>query len=260
LSTTPPSTDHTPTLLDPSGDRLTGHAGGQPARKSPFVRVIVAEANGEDRLRWLAILADVPGLVVESSHASAYAALRAAQEHWPDLLLVGRVYGEMGSSGLVRAWSRSSPANSPGGRSVYLGWPKSEQSLCEALEAGASAFLAQDMPPKAIASVVAMVLVDQAVLPQVALRTLAERVRRAAPVRLVSKSAQRPAPARALSAREREVLELVARGFSFAEISEMLALSSHTVQTHVKRLYAKLSVHSKNEAVFEAQKLGWIVV
>jgi DNA-binding NarL/FixJ family response regulator len=59
-----------------------------------------------------------------------------------------------------------------------------------------------------------------------------------------------------LSPREQEVLSLIARGFSYAEIARLQDLSMHTVQTHIKRLYGKLSVHSKSEAVFEATRMG----
>ena len=59
-----------------------------------------------------------------------------------------------------------------------------------------------------------------------------------------------------LSRREQEVLELVARGFSYAEIADSKNLSVHTVQTHIKSLYGKLEVHSKMEAVLEATRMG----
>ena len=66
-------------------------------------------------------------------------------------------------------------------------------------------------------------------------------------------------PARQLlSAREQEVLSYIARGFSYVEIARLQSLSVHTVQSHIKNLYAKLSVHSKNEAVFEATRMGLI--
>jgi len=59
-----------------------------------------------------------------------------------------------------------------------------------------------------------------------------------------------------LSPREQEVLALIARGFSYAEIARLQGLSVYTVQTHIKNLYGKLSVHSKSEAVFEATRMG----
>jgi len=65
-----------------------------------------------------------------------------------------------------------------------------------------------------------------------------------------------PQPRGMLSAREQEVLRLIARGFSYAEIARLKNLSVHTVQSHIKNLYGKLAVHSKNEAVFEATRLG----
>ena len=61
-----------------------------------------------------------------------------------------------------------------------------------------------------------------------------------------------------LSTRESEVLSLIAKGFSFAEIARLLSVSPHTVTTHVKRIYQKLAVHSRGEAVYEAGKMGLI--
>jgi ATP/maltotriose-dependent transcriptional regulator MalT len=59
-----------------------------------------------------------------------------------------------------------------------------------------------------------------------------------------------------LSARETEILELVAKGMSVREIGALLDVSTHTVGTHVKNIYRKLSVHSRTEAVFEARGMG----
>jgi DNA-binding NarL/FixJ family response regulator len=64
------------------------------------------------------------------------------------------------------------------------------------------------------------------------------------------------APRGVLSPREQEVLALIARGFSYTEIARLQGLSVHTIQTHIKNLYGKLSVHSKSEAVFEATRMG----
>lgn len=59
-----------------------------------------------------------------------------------------------------------------------------------------------------------------------------------------------------LTPREQDVLALIARGFSYLEIARLQSVSVHTVQTHIKNLYGKLAVHSKNEAVFEATRMG----
>lgn len=75
------------------------------------------------------------------------------------------------------------------------------------------------------------------------------------PARVSASAALADLPA-LLSVREQEVLELISRGFSYAEIARLKTLSVHTVQTHIKNLYGKLAVHSKSEAVFEATRLG----
>ncbi len=61
-----------------------------------------------------------------------------------------------------------------------------------------------------------------------------------------------------LSAREAEVLALIAKGFSFGEIARLLGVPQHTVISHVKKIYQKLAVHSRGEAVYEAGKMGLI--
>ena len=56
----------------------------------------------------------------------------------------------------------------------------------------------------------------------------------------------------------REILNAISRGFSYAETAQMLDISVGTVHTFLKRIYRKLAVHSKTEAVFEANRLGLI--
>jgi DNA-binding CsgD family transcriptional regulator len=59
-----------------------------------------------------------------------------------------------------------------------------------------------------------------------------------------------------LTRREAAILNLIARGDSYGEVAKTLSVSVGTVQTHVKNIYGKLSVHSRGEAVFEAQRRG----
>ena len=61
-----------------------------------------------------------------------------------------------------------------------------------------------------------------------------------------------------MTAREQAVLELVAKGFSYAEIAKTLEMSVHTVTSHIKHIYRKLAVNSRSEAVFEAMQMGII--
>jgi DNA-binding NarL/FixJ family response regulator len=63
-----------------------------------------------------------------------------------------------------------------------------------------------------------------------------------------------------LSTKELAVLQSVAKGYSYAEIAQLENISINTVQTHIKRIYHKLAVHSRSEAVFEAQAMGLLVL
>lgn len=59
-----------------------------------------------------------------------------------------------------------------------------------------------------------------------------------------------------LTRREAETLDLIARGYTYGEVAQLLSVTVGTVQTHIKSIYGKLAVHSRSEAVFEAHKLG----
>jgi DNA-binding NarL/FixJ family response regulator len=61
-----------------------------------------------------------------------------------------------------------------------------------------------------------------------------------------------------LSAREAEILDLLARGFSYIEIAQLCGLARNTVASHVKNLYRKMHVSSRSEAVFEGMQAGFI--
>ena len=61
-----------------------------------------------------------------------------------------------------------------------------------------------------------------------------------------------------LSDREREILLLASKGFNYPEMGKLMSISPHTVTSHVKKIYRKLAVHSRGEAVFEANRMGLI--
>ena len=80
-------------------------------------------------------------------------------------------------------------------------------------------------------------------------RKLLERLR-------IKGAASAPAKPILLSPRESEVLELIARGYAYAEIARLQNVTIHTIKSHIKNRYAKLAVHSRSEAVFEATRMG----
>ena len=80
----------------------------------------------------------------------------------------------------------------------------------------------------------------------------------AAPAETPARGAGEPQPH--LSGREREVLGFVVKGFTYPEIADLLGVSRHTVTTHVRGIYRKLSVNSRGEAVYEALQLGLVTL
>lgn len=142
-----------------------------------------------------------------------------------------------------------------------------EDNVLASIEAGALGYIHKDSAPDDIAqTILEMKNGASPISPMIARKVLAKYASSRqrtddlpAPVPQDVVKAPAAVPATALpllSPREHEVLMLIARGFSYAEIARLQSVSVHTVQTHIKNLYSKLSVHSKNEAVFEASRLG----
>jgi DNA-binding NarL/FixJ family response regulator len=123
----------------------------------------------------------------------------------------------------------------------------------EALRAGASGFMLKDAPPEELLAAIEVVARGDALIaPAVTRSVIEEFVRR-------SQSASAPAPVLdGLTEREREVLELLARGLSNAEIAERLVVSAGTVKTHVAHVLGKLGLRDRVQAVILAYESGLI--
>lgn len=135
-----------------------------------------------------------------------------------------------------------------------------EDNVLSSIEAGALGYIHKDSAPEDIAqTILEMRAGASPISPMIARRVLLKYHgvgggSGAEPEVAEAASAERDL----LSPREHEVLTLIARGFSYQEVAELQGLSLHTVRTHIKRIYTKLAVHSKNEAVFEATRMGLI--
>jgi DNA-binding NarL/FixJ family response regulator len=131
-----------------------------------------------------------------------------------------------------------------------------EQHVVSAIEAGALGYLLKDATPEAIGRAILEIVAGGSPMSAPVARYLLKRL---APAE--ADPAAAPAQALAgpsLSAREREVLGYIVKGFTYAEIARLTELSAHTVATYVRRIYGKLEVHSRGEAVYEALASGLV--
>jgi len=129
-----------------------------------------------------------------------------------------------------------------------------DEYVVEALRAGASGFLLKDSPPEDLVEAIKIVAAGEALLAPSITRRLLDRVATRLPP---ATDAAIPALAE-LTEREMEVLKLVARGLSNAEIAEKLVVSETTVKTHVSRVLAKLDLRDRVQAVILAYESGLV--
>jgi DNA-binding NarL/FixJ family response regulator len=139
-----------------------------------------------------------------------------------------------------------------GPRIVMLTTYDLDEYLLAAIRAGASGFLLKNVPPADLLAAIRTVWEGDAVVAPSATRRLLEHVATATPP-----TAQNPR-LNLLTERELEVLELIARGLSNAEISAHLFLSETTVKTHVRRILAKLRIRDRVQAVVVAYESGLV--
>ena len=128
-----------------------------------------------------------------------------------------------------------------------------EEHVLAAIEAGATGYILKDSIPEEFVGLITQLRAGGSPISPIIARQLLKRFKSGP-----TPPDQKPTDDAGLSARESEVLSLIAKGFSFAEIARLLTISTHTVTTHVKKIYQKLAVHSRGEAVYEASKLGLV--
>ena len=128
-----------------------------------------------------------------------------------------------------------------------------DEYVCGALRAGASGFLLKRTPAATLVEGIRVIADGDALLaPSVTRRLIDQFARSPEPGKPEAKALQ------LLSPREREVLALVARGLSNGECAEQLFMSEGTVKTHVKRIYTKLDLRDRTQAVICAYEAGMV--
>ncbi|MFF1793071.1 response regulator transcription factor [Kitasatospora sp. NBC_01246] len=220
----------------------------------PAPRVVIADDQELVRTGFRLILT-ARGLDVVGEAGDGAEAVATALRLQPDVVLMDIRMPVM--DGLEAA--RRILAQSPHCRVIMLTTFDLDHYVYAALAAGASGFLLKDVTPAHLAAAVHLVNTGDALLAPSITRRLVERFSSAAPA--AGASSATPAVHRnlaALTPREREVLTLMGRGLSNAELAKELTLSEATVKTHVARIFAKLTLRDRAQAVVLAYETGLV--
>jgi DNA-binding NarL/FixJ family response regulator len=225
-----------------------GDAGSSVTGDAAAPRVLIADDQTLVRSGFRMILR-AAGIPVVAEAADGGEAVAAVLKHRPEVVLMDIRMPEMDG---LEATRRILAA--PAGRDcriIILTTFDLDQYVYAALTAGASGFLLKDVSPEQLVAAVRMVRNGDALLAPSITRRLVERFAPQAPARTAVH-----ADLSELTPRELEVLRLLARGLSNAELAAELTLSEATVKTHVARILAKLQLRDRVQAVVLAYETG----
>ena len=214
----------------------------------PPLRVVVADDHALVRSGIRGLL-EAEGIEVVAEAGNGAEAVEAARRTRPDVVLMDVRMPRLDG---IEA-TRQLRADSSAPHVLVLTTFDLDEYVYRALQAGAAGFLLKDAAPSSLVTAVRTVAAGDALLAPSVTRRLIERFL-TAPV----PGAEAPDPARDLSAREREVWLLVARGLSNAEIAAELVVTEATVKAHVTRLLTKLDLRDRVQAVVRAYETGMV--
>lgn len=216
------------------------------------IRVLLVDDERLVRAGFRMILADEPGIDVVGEAADGREAITAAERLRPDVAVMDIRMPAMDGIEATRRLT-ALPA---GPRVLVLTTFDADEAVVEALRAGASGFLLKDAEPEVLLEAIRVIAAGDALLAPSVTRTLLDRVAR----RLPSTRPQPPIARFAeLTARELDVLRLVAAGCSNREIAEQLSLAEPTVKTHVSHVLLKLDLRDRAQLVVLAYEAGLVV-
>ncbi len=216
-----------------------------------MIRVLVADDQALVRGSFRLLVDTAPDLHVIGEAATGAEAVEIAIREKPDVLLMDIRMPGMDGIEATRRITGSGQAGAA--RVLILTTFDLDDYVYAALRAGASGFLLKDTPPADLLAAIRVIAAGDALLaPAVTRRLIAEFARRPEP-------GQQPAATLAgITDREREVLTLIARGLSNAEIAQALHVTMATAKTHVGRLLAKLGARDRAQLVMVAYETGLV--
>ncbi|MFC9427668.1 response regulator [Streptomyces sp. NPDC056987] len=216
------------------------------------LRVLLADDQTLVRTGFRMILgADGIDVVAEATNGTE--AVEAVRRTRPDVVLMDVRMPEMDGLEATRRILTGTPADQP--RVVILTTFDLDRYVYAALSAGASGFLLKDVTPEQLTAAVRAVRTGDALLAPAITRRLVERFTERG-----GDTAARHRDLASLTPRELEVLGLLARGLSNAELATRLHLAEATVKTHVARILAKLGLRDRVQAVIVAYETGLVSV
>ncbi len=213
------------------------------------VRVIIADDQELVRTGFRAILGSEPDIEVVGEARDGREAIETAGQLEPDVVLMDIRMPVLDGLAATRSIV-TGPDSKP--RVLILTTFDLDEYVYEALRSGASGFMLKDNPADQLVTAIHVVAKGEALLaPSVTRRLISEFAHRQQPT-------TRPERLELLTDRESEVLKLVARGLSNAEISEELYVAETTVRTHVGHILTKLGLRDRVQAVVLAYETGLI--
>jgi DNA-binding NarL/FixJ family response regulator len=215
------------------------------------ITVFIADDQAMVRQGFGALLASQPDISVIGDAPDGVVAVNEVRRLRPDVVLMDVRMPEM--NGLDAARIILSAGFDPPVRVLMLTTFDVDDYVYEALSIGASGFMLKDAPAEELIRAVRVVADGEALLaPTVTRRLIADVTSRRSTAR------RKPAALSALTPREREVLELIARGMSNTEIAERLFVAEQTVKTHVGKVLSKLDLRDRAQAVVLAYESGLV--
>jgi DNA-binding NarL/FixJ family response regulator len=220
-----------------------------------MIRCLIADDQAMVREGFGALLAAQDGLEVAGLAADGAEAVALARRLRPDVVLMDVRMPVMDGLAATRELLRGHAHSADGPRVLMLTTFDLDEYVYEALRAGASGFLLKDAPAAELTRAVRVVAAGDALLaPSVTRRLIADYARRP----FMAEPGTSQPTLRDLTPRETEVLRLIARGLSNAEISAALVIAEQTTKTHVGRILMKLSLRDRAQAVVVAYESGLV--
>jgi DNA-binding NarL/FixJ family response regulator len=212
------------------------------------IRVLVADDQPVVRAGFVSLLSLQPDMQVVGDAGDGAEAVRLAAATRPDVALLDVRMPVMDGIEAARRILEGAPAT----RALMLTTFDVDEYVYRSLVAGASGFLLKDATAEQLLHGVRVVAAGDALLAPAVTRRLVSRFARQ------HRALGSTAALRSLTARETEVLTLIAQGLSNAEIAERLVVSEHTVKSHTTRLFTKLDLRDRAQAVVLAYETGLV--